>query len=170
MNALDVDLLERRILRHVKRCTKQFGLLAPDDRIMVCLSGGKDSWVMLHILRMMQTIVPWNLSLVAVNLDQGHPGFPGHLIEDYLKEHGFEYQMLMRDTYSVVLEKVPEGKTHCSLCSRLRRGILYTAAQDLGCTKIALGHHRDDLLHTAMLNLFYGGKLASMPPKMAATS
>jgi tRNA 2-thiocytidine biosynthesis protein TtcA len=162
----EVDAIERRIIRHVQRGSKQFGLFEENDRIMVCLSGGKDSWVMLHVLRLMLKIVPFRMELVAVNLDQGHPGFPGHMIEDYLRANDYEYRMLARDTHSVVVEKVPEGKTFCSLCSRLRRGILYDAAVELGCTKIALGHHRDDILQTALLNLFFAGKLASMPPKV----
>ncbi|MCB9521705.1 MAG: tRNA 2-thiocytidine(32) synthetase TtcA [Myxococcales bacterium] len=166
MNATDTDALERRLLRHVQRASKQFRLFEPNDRIMVCLSGGKDSWAMLHLLRLMQTVVPFEMSLVAVNLDQGHPGFPAHVISDYLVEHGYEHRMVSKDTYAVVTEKIPEGKTYCSLCSRLRRGILYDVAVDLGCTKIALGHHRDDILHTALLNLFFGGKLATMPPKV----
>ena len=166
MNATHIDTIERKLLRHVQRASKQFGLFEPDDRIMVCLSGGKDSWVMLHLLRLLQKKLPFRIELVAMNLDQGHPGFPGHLIKEYLDEHGYEYRLYAQDTFSIVQEKVPEGKTTCSLCSRLRRGILYNAAVELGCTKIALGHHRDDILQTAMLNLFYGGKLATMPPKV----
>lgn len=166
LTKLERDRLEQRLIRHVQRASKQFGLFEPNDRLMVCLSGGKDSWVMLHLLRLMQKILPFDLDLVAVNLDQGHPGFPGHMIEDYLVAHGYEYRMLARDTHSVVVEKIPEGKTFCSLCSRLRRGILYDAAVELGCTKIALGHHRDDILQTTLLNLFFGGKLATMPPKV----
>ncbi len=166
MNTPDVDALERKLVRKVMRASKQFGLLAPDDRVMVCLSGGKDSWVMLHLLRLMQKVVPFDTSLVAVNLDQGQPGFTGHVIEDYLRDNGYEYRMVARDTYSVVTEKIPEGDTYCSLCSRLRRGILYDTAVDLGCTKIAFGHHRDDIIQTALLNLFFAGKLATMPPKV----
>lgn len=166
LSKLERDRLQQRLLRHVQRASKQFGLFEPDDRIMVCLSGGKDSWAMLHLLRLMLEVVPFEMSLVAVNLDQGHPGFPGHVIEDYLRKHRYEYRMLARDTHSVVVDKVPEGKTFCSLCSRLRRGILYDAAVELGCTKLALGHHRDDILQTALLNLFFAGKLATMPPKV----
>ncbi|MFT6399616.1 MAG: tRNA 2-thiocytidine biosynthesis protein TtcA [Bradymonadia bacterium] len=166
MNALNIESIERKLLRHVQRASKQFGLIEPGDRIMVCLSGGKDSWVMLHVLRLLMTRLPFKIELIAMNLDQGHPGFPGHLIEDYLTEHEYDFKLYAQDTFSIVKEKVPEGKTTCSLCSRLRRGILYNAAVELGCNKIALGHHRDDILQTAMLNLFYGGKLAAMPPKM----
>jgi tRNA 2-thiocytidine biosynthesis protein TtcA len=166
MNAIHTDTLERKLIRHVQRASKQFGLLEPNDRVMVCLSGGKDSWVMLHVMQLMLKRLPFKMELIAMNLDQGHPGFPGHLIEDYLTAHEYEFKLYSRDTYSIVKEKIPEGKTTCSLCSRLRRGILYNAAVELGCTKIALGHHRDDILQTAMLNLFYGGKLATMPPKV----
>lgn len=166
MNALNIESIERKLLRHVQRASKQFGLLEPGDRLMVCLSGGKDSWVMLHVLRLLLERLPFKIELVAMNLDQGHPGFPGHLLEDYLTEHKYDFKLFAQDTFSIVQEKVPEGKTTCSLCSRLRRGILYNAAVELGCNKIALGHHRDDILQTVMLNLFYGGKLAAMPPKM----
>ena len=166
MNATDLEAIERRLLRHVQRASKQFNLFAPGDRIMVCISGGKDSWAMLHLLRLMLKVVPFEMSLVAVNLDQGHPGFPAHVIEDYLRAEGYAYRMVHRDTYAIVTDKVPEGKTYCSLCSRLRRGVLYDVAVDLGCNKMALGHHRDDMLHTLMLNLFFGGKLATMPPKV----
>ncbi len=166
MNALNIESIERKLIRHVQRASKQFGLFEPDDRVMVCLSGGKDSWVMLHVMRLLLKRLPFKMELVAMNLDQGHPGFPGHLIKDYLTEHDYEFRLFSQDTFSIVQEKVPEGKTTCSLCSRLRRGILYNAAVELGCNKIALGHHRDDILQTAMLNLFYGGKLATMPPKV----
>lgn len=166
MNAPDIGHLERKLLRHVQRASKQFGLFEPDDRIMVCLSGGKDSWTMLHLLRLMLKVVPFKMSLVAVNLDQGQPGFPTNVIPDYCEAHGYEYRVVTRDTYSVVVDKTPEGKTTCSLCSRMRRGILYDTAVELGCTKLALGHHRDDILQTAMLNLFFAGKLATMPPKV----
>lgn len=157
--------LENKLLARVKRATKEFGLLEPNDRIMVCMSGGKDSYAMLELLTVLKGILPFEISLVAVNLDQGHPGFPKHILPDYLREKGYEFEIVERDTLSVVKEKIPEGNTYCSLCSRLRRGILYDTAQRLGCTKIALGHHRDDVVETLMLNLLYGGKLSAMPPK-----
>lgn len=160
--------LENRLIRHVQRASKMFELLEPNDRIMVCLSGGKDSWVLLHLLRVLAKRLPFPITLVGVNLDQGHPGFPQSIIADYLEEHGYEQRMLAQDTYSIVLDKVPEGKTYCSMCSRLRRGILYDCAVELGATKMALGHHRDDILQTALLNLFFGGKLATMPPKLTS--
>ena len=158
--------LESRLLSHLMTANKRYALVEPGDHVMVCLSGGKDSWVMLHLLRLMQQKVPFAFTMVAVNLDQGHPGFPQQSIVDYLEREKYDYKMLSVDTYKVVLEKVPEGKTYCSLCSRLRRGILYNAAQELGCTKMALGHHRDDVAQTLLLNLFYAGKLAAMPPKL----
>jgi tRNA 2-thiocytidine biosynthesis protein TtcA len=158
--------LEYKLLSHIMTANKRYSLIEPDDRVMVCLSGGKDSWAMLHLLRILQKKLPFSFSMVAVNLDQGHPGFPQHAIREYLDGEGYEHRMLSENTYAVVLDKVPEGKTYCSLCSRLRRGILYSAAQDLGCTKMALGHHRDDVAQTALLNLFYSGKLAAMPPKL----
>lgn len=160
--------LERRLLRDVAKCSADFGLIEPGDKIMVCLSGGKDSWVMLHLLRRIQQKSAMDLELVAVNLDQVQPGFEQHRISDYLEAHGYAYKMLRKDTYSIVLDKVEAGKTYCSLCSRLRRGILYTAAEELGCNKVALGHHREDLIETAMLNLLYSGQLKSMPPKLYA--
>jgi tRNA 2-thiocytidine biosynthesis protein TtcA len=158
--------MERRLLREVMRANKQWHLIEPDDRVMVCLSGGKDSYALLALLQKLQTIVPFRFSLIAVNLDQGHPGFPQHMIAEHCDAVGVEHKMLSVDTYSIVLEKTPEGKAYCSMCSRLRRGILYNAAVELGCTKIALGHHRDDLIETALLNLFYAGKLGSMPPRL----
>ncbi len=168
MNALDVENLERRLLRHVQRCSKQFGILEPDDHIMVCLSGGKDSWVMLHLLRLLQDTVPFDIQLTAVNLDQGHPGFPSNTIPDYLDAHGYTHHMVAQDTYTVVQDKTPVGKTTCYLCSRMRRGILYKTASELGCNKLALGHHRDDILQTVLLNMFFAGKLATMAPKVWA--
>ena len=157
--------LESKLLTRVKRATKNFGMLEPGDRVMVCMSGGKDSYAMLELLNALKSVLPFEISLVAVNLDQGHPGFPKHVLPDYLRERGYEFEIVERDTLSVVKDKIPDGNTYCSLCSRLRRGILYDTAQRLGCTKIALGHHRDDVIETLMLNLLYGGKLSAMPPK-----
>ena len=158
--------LQQTLLRQIGRANKQFGLIEGGDRVMVAISGGKDSWSMLHLLRAYQKVVPFDFSIVAVNLDQGHPGFPQHVISDWCEARGYEHKMLNVNTYAVVLEKIPAGKTYCSLCSRLRREVLYNAAVELGCTKIALGHHRDDLLETALLNLFFSGQLKTMPPKL----
>ncbi|MCB9761846.1 MAG: tRNA 2-thiocytidine(32) synthetase TtcA [Alphaproteobacteria bacterium] len=158
--------LEKRLLRQISQINKEFGLLEAGDRVMVGVSGGKDSYALMHLLEHLRRRSPVPFTLVGVNLDQGHPGFPAHVIEGWFQDNGFEYRMLKRDTYSVVLDKIPEGRTYCSLCSRLRRGILYSAAQDLGCTKIALGHHRDDLIETVMLNLFFSGQLKSMAPRL----
>jgi len=156
--------LEKTLLGHMGRAIAEFNLISEGDRILVAVSGGKDSHAMLHLLRVMQARSPVSFSLVAVNLDQGHPGFPGHLLENYFKEQGYEYRMLKEDTYKIVLEKTEPGKTFCAVCSRLRCGILYNAAVEMGCNKIALGHHRDDLVETLMLNLFFAGSLKSMPP------
>lgn len=158
--------LEKVLLQDVAKASKEFGLIEPNDRIMVGISGGKDSYTLLYLLRKIQQRVPFPFSIVAVNLDQGHPGFPVHQIREYLEREGYEYRIVSRDTYSIVKEKVPEGKTTCALCSRLRRGILYDVAVELGATKIALGHHRDDIVETLLLNLFYSGQLKAMPPKL----
>ena len=161
---METHVLEARLLNHVGKAIKDFGLIKGGDRIMVGMSGGKDSYTLLHLLRKLAASSPHKFELVAVNLDQGHPGFPGHVIEDYLKAEGVQYRMLKQDTYSVVKRLVPEGKTYCSVCSKLRRGILYNAAVELGCNKIALGHHRDDLIETLLLSALYSGALKSMPP------
>jgi len=160
--------LTKRLQRHCARAVADFNLIEADDRIMVCLSGGKDSYAMLDLLLHLQRVAPINFSLIAVNLDQKQPGFPEHVLPAYLDTLGVEYRIIEEDTYSVVMDKVPEGKTTCGLCSRLRRGILYRVADELGATKIALGHHADDLLETLLLNLFHGGSIKTMPPKLHA--
>jgi len=156
--------LEKKLIGDVARASKDFGLLEPGDRIMVAISGGKDSYALLHLLREIERRAPFSYEIIAVNLDQGHPGYPVETLRSWLVANAYEHRIVFRDTYKVVKEKIPEGKTTCSLCSRLRRGILYTVAEDLGCTKIALGHHRDDVIETLMLNLLYSGQLKAMPP------
>jgi tRNA 2-thiocytidine biosynthesis protein TtcA len=160
--------LEQELARELGRCVADFGLIQAGDRIMVCMSGGKDSYTMLHLLERARRKAPVAFSLLAVHLDQGHPGYDGRPLSDWLSTHGFDYRVLREDTYSVVKAHVPAGKTYCSLCSRLRRGVLYNAAVELGCNKIALGHHRDDAIETLLLNLMFCGSLKSMPPKLVS--
>jgi tRNA 2-thiocytidine biosynthesis protein TtcA len=157
-----------RLQRALGRAIADYDLIANGDRIMVAVSGGKDSYTLLHLLRDLQRRAPVEFSLKVVNVDQGHPGYPRELLQAYMDREGYDFTMLSEDTYSIVKANIPEGKTYCSLCSRLRRGILYRAAREFGCNKIALGHHRDDALQTLMLNMFFAGKLGAMPPKLVA--
>jgi tRNA 2-thiocytidine biosynthesis protein TtcA len=162
------DAVERRLRRGLARAITDFEMIADGDRVMVCVSGGKDSYTMLHLLRDLARRAPIRFELVVVNVDQGHPGYPADRLRGYMRDEGYDFTMIEENTYAIVTEKIPEGKTYCSLCSRLRRGILYGAAKRLGCTKIALGHHRDDILQTLLLNLFFSGQLAAMPPKLVS--
>lgn len=164
----DQNKLVKRLQRNVGQAIADFNMVEDGDRVMVCLSGGKDSYAMLDILLALQKRAPINFSIVAVNLDQKQPGFPQEVLPNYLAELGVEYQIVEEDTYSIVTDKVPQGKTTCSLCSRLRRGILYRTATQIKATKIALGHHLDDMVETLFLNMFHGARLKSMPPKLVS--
>jgi len=161
-----LNKLKKRLRRHVGQAIADYDMIQDGDKIMVCLSGGKDSYTLLDILMNLQKHAPINFELIAVNLDQKQPGYPEHVLPEYLTALDIPFHIIEKDTYSIVKEVVPEGKTTCGICSRLRRGSLYGWARQNGITKIALGHHRDDIIETAFLNMFYGGKLKAMPPKL----
>ena len=163
---LELNKLQKRLRRNVGNAIAEYNMIEDGDKVMVCLSGGKDSYGMLEILLNLQRTAPIQFEIVAVNMDQKQPGFPEHVLPDYLSGLGVPFHIIEKDTYSVVTELVPENKTYCGLCSRLRRGTLYGFAEDIGATKIALGHHRDDIIETLFLNMFFGGKLKAMPPKL----
>jgi len=164
----EANKLEKRLCRLAGQAIADFDMIGAGERVMVCLSGGKDSYALLDVLLKLRARAPVSFDIVAVNLDQKHPGFPAHVLPEYLASLGIEYRIVEQDTHSVVKRLVPEGKTMCSLCSRLRRGVLYRVAGELGASRIALGHHRDDILETFFLNLFFGGKLKAMPPKLGS--
>jgi tRNA 2-thiocytidine biosynthesis protein TtcA len=162
----ELERLTRDLGRDLGRCVKDYSLIREGDRVMVCLSGGKDSYTLLSLLERLRRRAKLKFSLLAVHLDQGQPGYDGRPLEQYLAANDIPHRIIREDTYSVVKDNIPEGKTYCSLCSRLRRGVLYNVAQELGCTKIALGHHRDDAIETLLLNLMFTGSMRAMPPKL----
>ncbi|MGV8844736.1 MAG: tRNA 2-thiocytidine(32) synthetase TtcA [Pseudomonas sp.] len=166
--SVNQNKLQKRLRRQAGEAVADFNMIEDGDKVMVCLSGGKDSYTLLDVLLHFQKVAPIRFEIVAVNMDQKQPGFPEEVLPAYLKALGVAYHVVEKDTYSVVKEKIPEGKTTCSLCSRMRRGTLYTFADEIGATKMALGHHRDDILETFFLNMFYGGTLKAMPPKLRA--
>lgn len=166
--AFETNKLSKRLHRQVGQAIADFNMIEDGDKVMVCLSGGKDSYALLDILLNMQQRAPIRFELVAVNLDQKQPGFPDHVLPEYLKARGVPFHIETQDTYSVVKRLIPEGKTMCSLCSRLRRGILYRVAGELGATKVALGHHRDDMIQTLFMNMFFGSRMKGMPPKLVS--
>ncbi|HTJ97235.1 MAG TPA: tRNA 2-thiocytidine(32) synthetase TtcA [Rhodocyclaceae bacterium] len=165
---VETNKLAKRLRRDAGQAVVDFNMISEGDKVMVCLSGGKDSYGMLDILLHLREHAPINFEIIAVNLDQKQPGFPAHILPEYLTKLGVPFHIENQDTYSIVKRVVPEGKTTCALCSRLRRGILYRVADELGATKIALGHHRDDILQTLFLNMFFGSKLKAMPPKLVS--
>jgi tRNA 2-thiocytidine biosynthesis protein TtcA len=160
--------LQKRLRRLVGQAIADFDMIGPGDRVMVCLSGGKDSYGLLELLLSLRRHAPVDFEIIAFHLDQKHPGYPDHVLPAYLNGLGIPYRIERQDTYGVVKRLIPEGKTMCSLCSRLRRGVIYRVAKEVGATRIALGHHRDDILETFFLNLFFGGKLKAMPPKLVS--
>jgi len=165
-NKRALNKVQKKLRRNVGRAVIDYKMIEEGDRIMVCLSGGKDSFAMLDLLMSLQRNAPVNFELIPVNLDQKQPGFPEHILPEYLEKLDLEYYIVERDTYSVVRSKIPEGKKTCGLCSRLRRGTLYAFAEEINANKIALGHHKDDIIETLFLNMFHGGRLAGMPPKL----